>query len=42
MKIDSYYWGSQCPYNDINIKQLRKLEGINGIEVNYTDFSDNH
>lgn len=40
MKIDFYYWGSQCPYNYINIKQLRKLEGIQGIEINYLDFSD--
>ncbi len=39
MKIDFYYWGEMCPYNSINIGQLKKLEKIDGYKIGYYDFS---
>ncbi len=39
MNIDFYYWGDQCPFNSINIKQLNKLQELENFDINYYDFS---
>src|SRR6056297_3308479 len=40
LKIDFYYWGSQCPHNDINKKILDAYTNDERYKINYHDISD--
>ncbi len=40
LKIDFYFWGSQCPHNDINKKILDAYTDDERYKINYHDISD--
>ena len=41
LKIDLYFWGSQCPHNDINKKILDAYSNDENYNINYHDISEN-